>query len=103
MVELMVPVDPNDDPMVQVWASDLNAGSFDNCAGTLKYSFSPDTDDTGITYDCGDLGQQPVEIWVTDASGNQDFCETFVIIQANMGQCGGNPLVAASGVIADEK
>jgi hypothetical protein len=48
------------------------------------------------------LGQQPVQVWVTDAAGNQDFCETFVIIQANMGQCDttSQPLIA--GVTATE-
>lgn len=102
IVELMVPVDPNEDAMVEVWASDLNEGSFDNCPGTLKYSFSADINDIGRTYSCSELGQNQVEVWVTDASGNQDFCVTSVIIQANMGQCGGSPLVSASGVIADE-
>ncbi len=88
--------------MVEVWASDFNAGSFDNCSGTLKYSFSADTTDKSRTYTCDDLGQQPIQMWVTDAAGNQDYCETFIIVQANMGQCGG-PLVAnLGGAIANE-
>jgi hypothetical protein len=89
IVELMV-VDP---AMVEVWASDLNDNSFDNCPGALKYSFSADVDDIGITYTCDDLGQNAVEMWVTDAAGNQDYCETFVIIQANMDQCDDDTLV----------
>ncbi|MBI5914869.1 MAG: T9SS type A sorting domain-containing protein [Bacteroidetes bacterium] len=98
VVELMVP-----SGMVDVWAVDLNAGSFDNCPGTLKFSFSADVNDLGNSYTCDDLGQQPVEIWVTDASGNQDFCETFIILQANMGQCGNNPLVAnVGGAVSNE-
>ncbi|MEZ4954536.1 MAG: T9SS type A sorting domain-containing protein [Saprospiraceae bacterium] len=103
IVELMVPVDTNDVPMVQVWASDLNGGSFDNCPGALQFSFSPDVLDISRTFECADVGQQPVQIWVTDAAGNQDFCENFVIIQANMGQCGNNPLVTIGGIIADEE
>ncbi|MEO1261942.1 MAG: T9SS type A sorting domain-containing protein [Bacteroidota bacterium] len=102
IVELMVPVDSLVDPMVEVWASDLNEGSFDNCPGTLEFSFSSLTTDLGRTFTCNDVGQNDVEIWVTDAAGNQDFCETFIIIQANMGQCGGSPLVSTTGVIADE-
>jgi len=90
VVELMV-VDP---AMVEVWASDLDDASFDNCPGALKFSFSADVDDTGATFTCDDLGQNSVELWVTDAAGNQDFCITNVIIQANMGQCDDDPLIA---------
>lgn len=86
--------------MVDVWASDLNAGSFDNCPGTLKLSFSSDVNDIGNTYTCDDIGTQPVQLWVTDASGNQDYCNTFIIIQDNMNACSGNPLIA--GVISSE-
>ncbi|MCF8246912.1 MAG: T9SS type A sorting domain-containing protein [Saprospiraceae bacterium] len=87
--------------MVDVWASDLNAGSFDNCPGTLKFSFSADVNDIGNTYTCDEVGQQIVQLWVTDAANNQDFCETFIIIQDNMGTCGSNdPLLA--GVISNE-
>lgn len=102
IVELMVPVDTNDIAMVEVWASDLNAGSFDNCPGNLDISFSPDVNDLSRVYECEHVGQNPVEIWITDASGNQDYCETFVIIQANMGQCGDDPLVTTAGAIAAE-
>ena len=101
VVELMVPTDP-DLPMVDIWALDFNEGSFDNCPGLLKFSFSPNVGDVGRTFTCDDVGQNTVEIWVTDASGNQDYCETFVIIQSNMGQCGDDPIVAASGMIANE-
>ncbi|MEZ4931407.1 MAG: hypothetical protein R2788_04650 [Saprospiraceae bacterium] len=53
----------------------------------MKFSFSADVNDIGVTFTCDDLGQNPVELWVTDAAGNQDFCITTVIIQANMDQC----------------
>ncbi|MEO1262517.1 MAG: proprotein convertase P-domain-containing protein [Bacteroidota bacterium] len=90
VVELMV-VDP---AMVEVWASDLDDNSFDNCPGALKFSFSADVDDIGRTFTCDDLGQNEVEMWVTDAAGNQDFCITSVVIQANMEQCEDDPLIA---------
>jgi len=83
--------------MATTWASDFNAGSFDNCSGNLIYSFSPNINDTGLTVDCDDLGQTPLEIWVTDASGNQDHCVTFLIVQDNMNACGNSPLVAGVG------
>lgn len=90
--------------MVSAWASDFDAGSYDNCPGTLHLSFSPDINDTGATYDCDDLGTQPVQLWVTDASGNQDFCNTFIVIQDNMNACGGSPLYAGvGGAITNEE
>lgn len=98
IVELM-DVDP---AMVQIWASDLNAGSFDNCPGDVGFSFSALVSDDNRTYTCDDVGQNPVQMWVTDAAGNQDYCETFVTIQANMGQCGDDPLVSVGGAVATE-
>ncbi len=88
--------------MVSIWASDFNAGSFDNCPGVVKLSFSPDINDTGATFDCDDLGQQPIELWVTDASGNQDFCTTFLIVQDNMNACGGNLYAGVGGLVTNE-
>jgi hypothetical protein len=83
--------------MIDIWASDFDAGSFDNCPGAVKISFSADVDDTQRIYNCDQIGQQNVEIWVTDAAGNQDFCNTFVIVEDNMNACGGDdPLVAGT-------
>ncbi len=88
--------------MVEVWASDLDAGSFDNCppTATPKLSFSANVADISNVYTCDDLGTQEVELWVTDAAGNQDFCTTFVVIQDNMGACTDDPRV--EGTIANE-
>ena len=89
--------------MVEVWASDLNDNSFDNCPGALKLSFSADVTDIGNVYTCDDNPPTtiPVELWVTDAAGNQDFCETFIVLQDNMFACNDDdPIVA--GNIANE-
>ena len=40
-----------------------------------------------VTFNCDEVGQQWVEIWVMDAVGNADFCKTYVNIQDNMGSC----------------
>ena len=85
---------------VEVWALDLNDNSFDNCPGDLQFSFSSDVDDIGITFTCDDLGQNEVEVWVTDAAGNQDFCVTQVTIQDNMFSCNS---ITIAGVIATEE
>ncbi len=88
--------------MVDVWASDFDAGSFDNCTAQnqLKLSFSANVNNTGATFTCDDLGQQPIQMWVTDLAGNQDYCETFIIVQDNMGACDDDPQIA--GVTATE-
>jgi hypothetical protein len=88
--------------MVDVWAADFDAGSFDNC-GPVQLSFSPNVNNIELIFDCTQLGQNIVQLWVTDAAGNQDYCETFVLIQDNMNHCpGGNPVVVVSGLIATE-
>lgn len=86
-----------DGGMATVGASDFNAGSYDNCPGALQFSFSPDPADISAAFNCDYLGQNTIQLWVTDASGNQDFCETFLIVQDNMGVCTGSPLVAGIG------
>ena len=98
IVELM-PVIP---PMVEVWAADLNDSSFDNCPGDLVFSFAADTSETSIIYGCDNVGQNEVDIWVTDASGNQDFCTTEIIIQDNMDACDDSLSVYLGGVIETE-
>jgi hypothetical protein len=91
-------------PMVQVWASDFDKGSFDNCPGTLQFSFSSNTSYTGRTFDCDSVDVQiPIQMWVTDAAGNKDYCETFIVIQDNMTQCPDTLSVAVAGLIETEQ
>ncbi|MBK6904356.1 MAG: HYR domain-containing protein [Saprospirales bacterium] len=87
--------------MIEVWASDLDAGSFDNC-GPVQLSFSPDVNDISVIYTCDQLGQQVVQLWVTDIYGNQDYCETFVVVQDNLNHCAGGVPVVVSGDISTE-
>ncbi|RMG84056.1 MAG: HYR domain-containing protein [Bacteroidetes bacterium] len=92
-------------PMVEVWASDFNENSFDNCTASndLLISFSSDVNDKSRTYNCDQVGTQVVDVWVTDEAGNQDFCTTVVVIQDNMGGCPtGDPLVQLGGAITNE-
>lgn len=81
--------------MIEVCAAQLDEYSFDNCPGPFKFSFSSDVSETCRIFDCDDIGQTPIEVWVTDAAGNQDFCETFIIIQDNMNVCVGAPLIGS--------
>ncbi|MEO1260846.1 MAG: HYR domain-containing protein [Bacteroidota bacterium] len=91
--------------MVPVNVLQLEEGSSsDNCTSraNLQFSFSTNTADTDRIFDCNQVGQNTVEMWVTDEAGNQDFCTTFVVVQDNMNACGGNPLVTMTGAILDE-
>ena len=69
---------------------------FDNCTphNQIKIGIRKSGTGTGfpvnshsVTFDCSELGQQFVEIWAEDAYGNADYCETYVIVQDNMGSC----------------
>ena len=80
--------------MVRVWASDLVEKVEDNCSNpwpldpdAIKLSFTPNVDSNYIDYDCSFIGSQTLRIYVTDEAGNQDFCETFILIQDNQNVC----------------
>jgi hypothetical protein len=55
---------------ITVFASELNNGSTDNCAGTLTYWFNAACTIPSNTYTCANTGANPVIIYVKDASGN---------------------------------
>lgn len=94
---------------ITIWASDFNIGSFDNCTDTsdLKFSFSADTTDKYITYNCDSLAGEltitrTIRMYVTDECGNQDYCETTVEIQEN-DRCIGSSTANISGLVTDER
>jgi hypothetical protein len=91
-----------DEGMATAWASDFNEGSFDNCPGALKFSFSQNVAETSLVFDCDSLGIVPLQIWVTDAAGNQDFCTTQIEIQDNQGVCSGNQVASVGGAVTNE-
>ena len=53
---------------IDIWASDFDKGSFDNCPGTLKISFSANVNDTKRTFNCDNLGINNLQMWVTDVA-----------------------------------
>lgn len=81
---------------VTIWASDFDNGSFDNCADDdeLVASFSTNQNNTSMSFSCDDLTGEAtefeLEIYITDPSGNQDFCTTTLIVQDNQNHCGDN-------------
>jgi hypothetical protein len=90
-----------------IWASDFIASPVEDCTGPVKYSINRagepnNIDSTGIVLTCADTGTLVVEIWAYDGAGNSDFCETYIVVQDNMGACGtASPSVA--GVITTEE
>ncbi len=74
----------NDEGMVEIWAKDLDFGSSSSCGhDPLSFSFSEDPEDMNKTFTCDQLGENIVQMWVTDAVGNQSYCEVIVEIQNN--------------------
>ncbi|MBK7233395.1 MAG: hypothetical protein IPH93_14325 [Saprospiraceae bacterium] len=96
---------------VTIWANDLNIASNDNCtpANQLRYSFSTNPNNNSRTFTCAQIPdgvseEFSIRIYVTDLAGNQDYCDTKVIIQDGLGNAcpdnlggGGN---TATGMVA---
>jgi len=82
---------------IEVWAKDLDAGSFDNCTAQedLKFYFNGDPNQQSIVITCdtfeahgaSDRVQVVVEMWVEDEAGNTDYCETTIEVQDNQDVC----------------
>ena len=89
----------NDGGMIELTPQMFDNGSFDNCTPSADLTLSI----TPSVFTCADVGTQPVTLFATDAAGNTDFCETYVIIQDNMVVCTGSPmLLAVSGAVETE-
>ena len=85
--------------MIVLNAQLFDSGSYDNCTDSedLQFNLSPSF------FDCDDVGTKIVKLTVTDASGNSDFCETYVIIQDNMDICPETQTANIGGMIANEE
>ncbi|MCB9327134.1 MAG: T9SS type A sorting domain-containing protein [Lewinellaceae bacterium] len=87
---------------IAIWATDFDLGSSDNCPGVLRFSFSTNVNDKSRTFTCDDLGINTLEMWVTDAAGNQDFCSVKINIQANGDLCGNSRIGGSISTISDQ-
>lgn len=91
IISVLMPIDSDNDGifdrgMVVVDAKSFNIASSNGCGtGALRFSWSPDPTFTHRTFTCEELGYNPVDIYVTDANGNQNFCSTEIVIQNNSG------------------
>ncbi|MDF1697441.1 MAG: proprotein convertase P-domain-containing protein [Saprospiraceae bacterium] len=93
----------NNSGSIDIWANDFDYGSYDNCTPQedLIFSFSQNVLNTSMTFTCNDIPngveeQIQVEMWVTDAAGNQDFCSITLILQDSQEDvCTGAPGLTA--------
>ena len=97
---------------VEIWASELDASSYDNCGdielrvnhilpGTGPLTSPPDED--VVTFFCPYIGEQLVQLWVIDEAGNYDYCVTSVIVQDPNEACDDvEPMAMIAGTIETE-
>jgi len=82
----------------EVWASEYNLGSTDNCTNSddLEVSFSEHDFVSVLQFTCDDIPNGISEtilldVWYIDESGNAEFCTVDLILQDNIsGQCPDN-------------
>lgn len=101
--------------MIMVFASDFLVNAIDNCTPADQLVFGIRKAGTGtgfpvdangqpiisLTFDCNELGTQPIELWAMDAAGNADYCTTYIIVQDNAGNCVTN-MATVSGALKTE-
>ena len=86
--------------MAEIWATDFDNGSSHPCGYQIMLSFTPVTVNSlgqmvgtpNWVYDCDDLGENPVTIWVAALTSEgtvvQSSVNTFIDIQDNNDVCG---------------
>lgn len=98
----LMPVDNDGDGetdggMIDIWANDFDAGSAHPCGYPVVLSFSEDTSNTSIIFDCSDVGEVELNVWSTAVSPDgqllQAFCVTYVDVQDNMEVCGDDNMI----------
>lgn len=102
--EVVWPVDENG--TAEIWASDFNHKSTDDCSDDedLRFAFNEAGTQTSMTFDCDDLDNGvgasiPLRMYVFDPAGNSAFCEVSLILQDNGNYCpdqGGRAAVAGN-------
>ncbi len=88
---------------IEVWAKDLDAGSFDNCTikENLTFTFDADGLEQNRVFTCDDIPdgkmeQIEVEIYVWDEAGNVDKCITYILLQDGSGNVCPDQIIAAN-------
>ncbi|MFT5800617.1 MAG: hypothetical protein ACI956_000421, partial [Nonlabens sp.] len=98
-----------------VWASDLNTGSYDNCSDICDMRIGVPSQGPGQTapptadhyvFDCDDLellgSNIPVDLWVKDCANNWSYASTYVLLEDNSNACGPTATNSISGTVSTE-
>lgn len=79
---------------IAIWADDFDFGSYDNCTSQddLIFSFGPDVNQTSLSFNCdsienGFVQYVSLDMYVTDAFGNQDYCTVELVLYDNDDVC----------------
>lgn len=64
-----------------VTAADVNNGSTDNCSGIASMTLSK------TSFNCTNIGSNPVTLTLTDACGNTSSCNATVTVQGDVPSC----------------
>ncbi|MEM7085250.1 MAG: HYR domain-containing protein [Bacteroidota bacterium] len=72
---ITIPLDANGN--ASITAGDVDGGSTDNC-GIASLTVSP------ATFDCSDVGINPVTLTVTDVNGNVSTCTALITVEDNV-------------------
>ena len=90
VIVALVAMDTNNDDTIDlemgcIWPDPLNVSSSHPCYpdDTLEYSFNEFNTLDSICFDCFDLGQDSVFLYVIDPDGNFDVCKVTVLVQDN--------------------
>ncbi|MEM9919300.1 MAG: T9SS type A sorting domain-containing protein, partial [Bacteroidota bacterium] len=99
-----IPMPSSAGGFIDIWASDFDLGSHDNCSDTsaLHFAFSADPNDRSIrrTCDGDDTGQlESLTIYVFDEADNYSTCEVSLLLT----DCRGQSQASISGAVALEE
>lgn len=76
-----------DDGMVELWAKDLDVGSYHPCYDTpLTFSFDTTGVEMARTFTCAEVGHNDINIYVTDKHNRQSYCKVDIHVQNNGAQ-----------------
>lgn len=90
-----------------VWATDFIASPVQDCNGPVTYSINrvgeyPNSSYIGLVVTCDDPGSIIVEIHAWDSNGNNDYCETYLLIEDNLELCYPDPEGDLAGGVETE-
>jgi hypothetical protein len=101
--------------MIDIWDTDMYQYTVDNCTPTNQLKTAICTTCTtfpvdaagnpikAVLFNCTQLGTQTVRIWSQDQSGNADYCETYLLVQDNAGNCNINNKSVAGAAKGTDK